>query len=586
MSTGAKTLETQVRASDIALQMRELSKKIGGQEVLKSLTMEIKRGELFGIIGPDGSGKSTLIKILAGLIRHDSGFLSVLGKSALSARKEIGYVTQQFSLYPDLSVDENLRYIAGIHDVPKAHFSERKHRLLERTGLARFEGRLASQLSGGMKQKLSLCCALISQPELLLLDEPTAGVDPLFRQELWSLLVELAQSGVTIVSSTAYYEEADRCSRVALLSEGAIYACGKPAELKKELQLSRIELYTDDNRQAERVLAEQQQKGLADIVDIHAFGDHLELLLSKRKTDRDRIIEIIRENQIVIRQLKTCRPLMEDVFVSRAGKASDFKLNVRQFGKQSPDPESKRGAAIEAKQLGKRFGSFTAVADLNLQISFGEIYCLLGANGAGKTTTIKLLCGLQKASSGAVQLAGQKAEARSSGLRKRIGYMSQKSTLYADLTVIENLEFYSAVYEIPFDDRKAVIETVLRGCGLFERRQALIANLPRGVKQRVAFAAAVLHAPEILFLDEPSAGVDPLARRQIWQMIRGLAENGTAILVTTHNLEEAQYCNRLGIMAASRLLVEGTAAELKSAGGSKSLEEAFIKLVQERGAQK
>jgi ABC-2 type transport system ATP-binding protein len=577
--------ERQAQTLSPVIEVLGLSKSYRGVEVLHSVNLTVQRQELFGLVGPDGSGKTTILKILTGLSDRDSGSVLVLGKTPFQARQQTGYVSQQFSLYGDLSVEENLRYAAGSHELTWRQARERSYQLLKKVGLAAFAGRLACRLSGGMKQKLALCCALIARPQLLLLDEPTAGVDPLARLEFYEILQDLKREGVSIVEASSSYEDAGRFDRVALLSRGIIDACGQPERLIDSLKLGRLMLYTDDNRRACELLMQALKSGTPGLADIYLMGDHLEVLLKETGASGNSIKEILQAGNITVTQTQTGRPGLENVFMNKAGArrallGSEPDLTAVLSGRSGV----RTGAAIEARYLSKRYGQFSAVSDLNLEVAYGEIYGLLGANGAGKTTTVQMLCGLQQPGSGTAQVGGESRNLRSANLRRRCGYMSQKSTLYTDLTVEENLEFYSAVYEISAGARQHIIENVLGSCRLSDCRKQLVAHLPRGVRQRVAFAAAIMHAPEILFLDEPSAGVDPAARRHLWQMIHRLADSGTAILVTTHDLAEAEYCNRLGIMAASRLLAEGSPSEIKSYMDSASLEEALIKLVREKAA--
>ena len=348
-----------------------------------------------------------------------------------------------------------------------------------------------------------------------------------------------------------------------------------------------MQLYTNDNRRAVLILhKDAQEDKVAGIVDTYELGDHLDALLRWSADSEEALRHLLSEEQIEISRIEVELPTIENVFLLHAMKQGVQDAAVTDLTALRRDKATRKsGTAVRAENLGRKFASFQAVKSLNLKVKYGEIYGLLGANGAGKTTTIKILCGLINASSGKVQLAEESEDLRNSELRKRTGYMSQKSTLYADLTVRENLEFYNSVYKVPNDRRGDMVEWALSNCGLTGRGEELISNLPKGLTQRVAFAAAVMHTPDILFLDEPSSGVDPAARRQLWHMIRALAEDGTAVIVTTHGLDEAEYCNRLGIMSGGELLVEGTPSELRESEQSDTLEEAFIKLVGRRGGR-
>lgn len=547
------------------IRARGLSKSYGAVEAVRGVDLDVSPGEIFGLIGPDGAGKTTCFNMLAGILQPSAGELRVLGKPAADVRTSVGYLTQQFSLYEDLSVDENLEYAAGMRLVPGDAYRERRARYLEIMGLEPFGGRLAGALSGGMKQKLALCCALIAEPRVLLLDEPTTGVDPISRREFWRVVSRLADTGVAVVIATPYLDEAERCRTVALMYGGSFHRVGKPRELRAAEGLRRLEIRIDDLRRGDRALTALATAHAGTIVDVQPFGDHIDVLANDAAAAEQSVRECLAREHVAIAGLVNEEPTLENVFVL------DLHANTASVERNVPFPESRgavRGArvgtAIEARDLVKRYGSFTAVDRISLRVAYGEIYGLLGANGAGKTTTIKLLCGLTTADDGAVTIAGVAHDLRSPTLRRRIGYMSQKFTLYDDLTIDENLEFYAGVYGIPRAERAAKIDWVLESCDLGGRRNELTAKLPGGYKQRVAFGASVMHDPEILFLDEPTSGVDPLARRAFWRLIDTFAARGAAIVVTTHHLDEAEHCNRMGLMAAGKTVAEGSAAEIKA----------------------
>lgn len=554
-----------VNPPDAVISVQDLRKCYGRFPAVKGIQFEVYPGEIFGLIGPDGAGKTTTFHILGGVLEASSGRVQVLGRSPRLARLGIGYLTQQFSLYLDLSIDENLRYSGGLRQISDRQLQARSQKYLRLMGLDQIGDRLASQLSGGMKQKLALCCALISQPQLLLLDEPTTGVDPVSRREFWDVLAALADEGMTIVVATPYLDEAERCNRIALMYDGQIHEIGTLSELRSNLGLQRLEVRTPDIEFTEQTLLAARQHALG-IMDVQTFGDRLDVLVEDLDRDGAAVKAAIAEQPISVDSIQATQVTLENVFVTR----------LRQQGSDPaffPFPRSRGGAgnrkhqdiAIGAHDLYKIFGSFQAVKGVNLAIRYGEIYGLLGANGAGKTTTIKMLCGLLEPSRGQMQLAGQTGNLRSSALRKRIGYMSQKFTLYDDLSVVENLEFYCGVYEVPVRLRPQKITWVLETCGLVGQEQMITGRLPGGWKQRVAFGASVMHEPEILFLDEPTSGVDPLARRQFWRLINDFARQGTAILITTHYLEEAEQCNRMGFMVAGEVVLQGSPSEVKAA---------------------
>jgi len=571
-SPTAIALQEQDDARVPLIQVRDLHKNYGALAALQGINFEVYPGEVFGLIGPDGAGKTTTFHILGGVMEASSGMVDVLGQKPRNARLNIGYLTQQFSLYLDLSIDENLRYVAGLRRVSEADLQQRREKYLTLMGLEQVGGRLAGQLSGGMKQKLALCCALMPQPQILLLDEPTTGVDPVSRREFWDVLATLASEGMTIVVATPYLDEAERCHRIALMYDGQINEIGTLKQLRHTLGLQRLEVRTEDIPATEQVLMPLVENQTADLVDVQMFGDRLDVLVADPTQAEPEVRRAIAQQGIGCHSIQHSEVTLENVFVTRLRQqGSDppfIPLPRRGRANSQVNWDSGDGAApvaIRANQLRKTFGNFQAVKGVDLEIRYGEIYGLLGANGAGKTTTIKMLCGLLPASGGEIALAGQTRDLRSRELRQRIGYMSQKFTLYDDLSVIENLKFYCGVYEVPTAYRQQKIDWVLEICGLQGQENMLTGRLPGGWKQRVAFGASVMHEPEILFLDEPTSGVDPLARRQFWRLINNLAQQGTAVLVTTHYFEEAEQCNRMGFMVAGEVVIQGSPSQIKAA---------------------
>lgn len=557
------------------VQVRALNKVYGATQAVKELNFDIYPGEIFGLIGPDGAGKTTTFHILGGILEATSGEVTALGQKPRDARLEIGYLTQQFSLYLDLSIEENMRYIAGLREVSDSDFLERKTKYLRLMDLDRFGGRLAGQLSGGMKQKLALCCALIARPKLLLLDEPTTGVDPVSRREFWDLLSTITKEGVTVAVATPYLDEAERCSRLILMHEGLVQDTGSPEQLKERLKLHRLEVRSDELETISNKLISALPEGIS---DVQRFGDRLDVLAGDVVVAEAALKELVRENSIADLQIERQEPTLENVFVNRLrGTGSDTVSNPFPFNIDalSEAQTTKQSGAIFAKDVRKNFGSFQAVKGVSLFVSYGDIYGLLGANGAGKTTTIKMLCGLISPSGGDMMLCGERGNLRSEKLRRRLGYMSQKFTLYDDLTIIENLEFYCGVYCVPENLRKQRISWVLENTGLLGQEKMLTGRLPGGWKQRLAFGAAVMHQPEVLFLDEPTSGVDPLARREMWKLIRDFASKGTAVLVTTHFLEEAEHCSKLGFMVAGEVVAEGSPSSIKAAQPGQLIEMRF-----------
>lgn len=545
-----------------AISISGLHKRYGALEAVRGIGLDVGEGEIFGLIGPDGAGKTSTFQILAGVMEATSGTAEVFGVPAREARSTTGYLTQAFSLYPDLSVTENIRYIGDLRRVPPAEITKRGARYLRMFDMDRFADRLAGRLSGGMKQKLALACALVPEPRVLLLDEPTTGVDPVSRREFWDTLAHLASEGLTILLATPYLDEAERCNRVALMHQGLIQHVGTPAELRASLRATRMELRTPRLADAERVLDEIAGRD-AEIVDVQRFGDRLDLLVHDPEAARRLVEATLQAQGLQTGEIHFDEPTLENTFVATLRNLGE-EVHDEPFPGRISHKALQGQTAIGASNLTKQFGSFTAVNNVSLQVQYGEIYGLLGANGAGKTTTIKMLCGLLGPTAGAMQLAGRSEGLRSSEVRQKIGYMSQKFSLYNDLSIQENLAFFAGVYGVPEEARKEKMAWVLAFSGLEGRENQLTGSLPQGWKQRVAFGAAIMHEPSVLFLDEPTSGVDPLARRSFWKMINRLADMGTAILVTTHYLEEAEQCNRLGFMVAGELVTEGSPTGIKA----------------------
>lgn len=564
MNTAAKPQETR---GESVIRVRGLEKNYGSVHAVRGIDLDVAQGEIFGLIGPDGAGKTSTFQILGGVMEKSAGEISIYGKSTRDARSFVGYLTQAFSLYQDLTVMENLRYLGELRLLSRKQIEERGMHYLRLFDMDRFTERLAGRLSGGMKQKLALACALIIEPRILLLDEPTTGVDPVSRREFWDTLVELSAQGMTMVIATPYLDEAERCSRVSLMFDGKIVETGTPKELRASLGLQRLELRTSDLRNTESAL-----EGIEEIRDIQRFGDRFDLMVKDVDEGEKLTRDALRKNGIEIKEVRAGLPTLENTFVSVL-RDLEGELNAppfprrREFHKRPSD-----AVAIGAENLQKVFGDFVAVHDIDLSIKYGEIYGLLGANGAGKTTTIKMLCGLQEPTSGVVELAGVRGGARSPAVRQRVGYMSQKFSLYDDLTIEENLDFFAGVYGVERQAREEKKRWVLEFSGLQGRGNMLTGELPGGWKQRVAFGSAIMHEPSVLFLDEPTSGVDPLARRAFWKMINELADMGVAILVTTHYLEEAEQCNRLGFMVAGKVVAQGTPTGVKAEQGGRLVE--------------
>jgi drug efflux transport system ATP-binding protein len=542
---------------ETVVEARSLSKSYGPLKAVDEISFEVRKGEIFGLIGADGAGKTTTFRIIGGVLGEGGGEIRVLGSTPREARPHVGYLTQPFSLYQDLSVDENLNYAGGLREVPESDFSARRARYFKLFDMDRFTERLAGRLSGGMKQKLALTCALIADPSLLLLDEPTTGVDPVTRRDFWDALTSLATGGMSIIVATPYLDEAERCHRVALMERGKIYDIDTPARFRSKMGVTRLEVKVEPLARAEDVLAKSPEAQ-----DVQRFGDRLDVMAARPDAAESDLRRLAEANGLQVTEIVRSQPTLENAFVGQLRKMRGAHI-VPPFPKPSPPLEGK-DVVIGAKDLNKRFGSFQAVKNFQLEVRNGDIYGLLGANGAGKTTSIKIICGLIDPTSGSVTLLGKSKDLRSAEVRSRIGYMSQKFALYDDLTIGENLDFYARLYGVDESVRAERKKWVLEAAELRGEEGMLTKSLPGGWKQRVAFGAAVMHEPEAIFLDEPTSGVDPLARRAMWRMINEFADRGAGIVVVTHYLEEAEQCNRLGFMVAGEIIAQGSPSEVKA----------------------
>ncbi|MBV8553416.1 MAG: ABC transporter ATP-binding protein [Acidobacteriaceae bacterium] len=541
----------------LVVEAASLAKSYGSLKALDEVSFEVRPGEIFGFIGADGAGKTTAFRIIGGVLAPGGGEVRVLGQTPREARPRVGYLTQPFSLYQDLSVDENLNYAGGLREVAPADYSTRRERYFKLFDLIRFTTRLAGRLSGGMKQKLALTSALIADPALLLLDEPTTGVDPVTRRDFWDALTSLATGGMSIIVATPYLDEAERCHRVALMERGKIYDIDTPARFRSKMGLTRLEIEVEPLSKAEGVLAQSPEAE-----DVQRFGDRLDVMAANPDAAEADLRQRASANGLCVKEIRRSQPTLENAFVGQLRQMRGAQPTPH-FPNPSP-PLNRHDVVIGAKDLNRRFGSFQAVKNFQLEIRNGEIYGLLGANGAGKTTSIKIMCGLIEPTSGSVTLLGKSKGLRSPEVRSRIGYMSQKFTLYDDLTIGENLDFYARLYGVDERVREERKKWVLATAELSNEAGMLTESLPGGWKQRVAFGAAVMHEPEAIFLDEPTSGVDPLARRAMWRMINEFADRGAGILVVTHYLEEAEQCNQLGFMVAGEIIAHGSPSEVKA----------------------
>jgi len=564
----------------------------GGRRIqaLDGVSFAIRPGAVTGLIGPDGAGKTTLMRLAAGLLVPDAGRIRALGldstRESLAVQAALGYMPQRFGLYEDLSVQENLDLYADLQGVPKAARAGRYGELMHMTGLAPFTRRLAGRLSGGMKQKLGLACTLVRAPRLLLLDEPTVGVDPVSRRELWAIVDRLVRNeGMSVLLSTAYLDEAERCQAVILLDQGRILDQGPPETISTRMAGRTWAVRVAGQRPRDLQTALTGQAG---VVDALVQGDHVRLVTQAGSDPA----QLARLPGLLEARIDAVPPRFEDGFIDllRARSGTAVALGGPRGDNPPPRSEQGREPIIQVKGLRRRFGNFWAVDGVDFEVRRGEIFGLLGANGAGKSTTFRMLCGLLPASAGSLRVAGLDLRHAASTARGRIGYMSQKFSLYGNLSVVQNLDFFASAYGLAGDARVTRRQWALAEFELTPYAGQLSADLSLGYKQRLAMACALMHQPEILFLDEPTSGVDPLARREFWQRINALARAGVTVLVTTHFMEEAEYCDRLAIMAAGRLLAMDEPAVLKAAARTPehpepSMEDAFIRLVEAAGTE-
>lgn len=547
---------------------------------LDNLSAVIDNGKMVGLAGPDGSGKTTLIRLIAGLLHPTLGTITVAGfdtvKEANSISYLIGYMPQKFGLYEDLTVMQNLILYANLRGVLGKEREEVFGELLDFTALQPFQSRLAGALSGGMKQKLGLACALIQKPSLLLLDEPSVGVDPISRRELWKMVRGLLEEGISVLWSTAYLDEAERCDSVLLLNEGKILYQGAPEKLNQRVA-GRTFILSDIAGSRRSLLTEVLRQ--PNILDGVIQGSEIRIV-AKEKSDLPIDVSLLSgESQVTIAPAK---PRFEDAFIDILGGGPGGWSHLAE---KIPRIASKREIVVEAEGLVKKFGSFTAADQITFQIQRGEIFGLLGPNGAGKSTTFKMMCGLLKPTSGRAFVNGLDLQVAPGEARSHIGYMAQKFSLYGNLSVMQNLVFFSGIYNLKGAEQKGIIQEMVEIFGLKPYANESAETLPLGFKQRLALACSVMHKPEVLFLDEPTSGVDPITRREFWNHINGLVEKGVTVMVTTHFMDEAEYCDRIGLVFRSKMIAMGTPDELKKKAiwkdnQSPTLEDAFIRLVE------
>lgn len=565
------------------IRVENLSKRYKKLQAVDEVSFEIQKGQIFGLIGPDGAGKTSIIQSMAGVLCPSDGEINIAGincrRKPEKVKPIIGYMPQGLglNLYDNLSVEENINFFRELREISDQTFHANRNRLLEMTRLKPFLTRPAGKLSGGMRQKLALICTLIHLPDILLLDEPTTGVDPISRRDFWQIIHDIvSERNVTVLLSTSYMDEAERCHQIAMMRKGQIIAQGTPQELLKGLEGTLTQITGQPGTNLLTPLLSWPR--CEAVVQI---GHNYRCLITDQTDDFSSVegsirsfIEELPGKEIDTDKLKIeyPKPSLEDVFIQNT-KALDepASTNVDIINNRHThlfeSPWAKRqptNCAIKTEALSCQFGDFKAVDQVDLAIEQGEIFGLLGPNGAGKTTLIKMLCGLQKSSAGSAQVISYDAASEKRRIRRHIGYMSQKFSLYRDLSVVENMRLYSGLYGVRGKIQQRRIHTLLNQLGLkgLENRNTL--SLPLGIRQRVALACALIHQPLMLFLDEPTSGVDPVARRQFWDIVHGLAENeGVTIIVSTHYMDEAEHCHRLGFMQQGRMVVTGSPDQLK-----------------------
>ena len=565
--------------SDPLVRIHRLTKRFrSGSPALDAVSGSVAAAAITGLVGPDGAGKTTLMRIMAGLVVAEDGSLEVLGfdptKHADRLHASIGYMPQRFGLYEDLTVEENLRLYADLRGLPGAERSVRFEQLLAFTDLARFTSRRAGKLSGGMKQKLGLACALVRKPRLLLLDEPSVGVDPISRRELWRMVTGLKDDGVGIVWATSYLDEAEACDHVLLLNEGKLLFDGPPRTLTDRTANRVFRLVGVEGRRRPVLAAALANPEIIDgVIQGHAI----------RLVSRDAAVPPTPPREAGAHAvLVPAEPRFEDSFIDILGGGPRGRSLLAESMRSI---EVSREPVVVARGLTKRFGDFTAAADISFEVPPGEIFGLLGPNGAGKSTTFRMLCGLLKPSAGEGRVAGIDLRRDTAGARGRLGYMAQKFSLYGDLSVAQNLAFFAGVYGLRGARKREQVARMTEVFALGDRLGGAAKELPLGFKQRLALACAVMHEPEALFLDEPTSGVDPITRREFWTHINGLVEKGVAVVVTTHFMDEAEYCDRIALVYRGRSIALGSPDELKSqvataARPEPTMEDAFVALVE------
>jgi ABC-2 type transport system ATP-binding protein len=547
---------------------------------IQAIDATFNRGEIIGLAGPDGAGKTTLLRLIAGLLLPTEGSITVAGYDTVKNPEPIhmltGYMPQKFGLYEDLTVMQNLVLYADLRGVIGEERQKTFEKLLHFTDLAPFVDRLAGNLSGGMKQKLGLACALIKKPALLLLDEPSVGVDPISRRELWTMVHGLLEEGITILWSTAYLNEVERCDTVLLLNEGKLLYHGTPQKLTERVQ-NRVFKITNIQGSRRKLLF--QLLNQQNVIDGVIQGSELRIVTREKGIPAFSLDEQHFE-------IKEEVPRFEDAYIDILGGGPGGHSELADKRPFVPDQIE---STIEAEQLTKKFGSFTAADAVTFTIKKGEIFGLLGPNGAGKSTTFKMLCGLLQPTSGKARVNGLDLSVAPGEARARIGYMAQKFSLYGTLSVRQNLSFFAGIYNLQNKRKEEAMQEMVEIFSLRDFLSSTSDALPLGYKQRLSLACANMHDPVVIFLDEPTSGVDPITRREFWNHINGLVEKGVTVMVTTHFMDEAEYCDRIALIYRGKVIHMDTPDALKEIARSAqnpnpTLEDAFIQLIEEYDA--
>jgi drug efflux transport system ATP-binding protein len=570
-----------------AIEASAVGRRFGRRAVLSGIDLRVGKGEIFGVLGPDGAGKTTLLQILAAILDPSEGSCRVLGsdtvRDAAAVNGRIGYMSQGFTLYERLSVRENLAFAARIRDVRPAVATERQGRLLAMAGLERFLDRREGQLSGGMRKKLALCTNLIHRPPLLLLDELSLGVDPISRRELWRMLQDFRQEGTTIVVTTSYMDEAGLCDRLAFLDRGRLIATGTPPELLECGHGAVFEVASSVPAEVQVMLASDPR-----VLGVQWRADRVRFQLRPGKG----LPDDLRNGLARLGLVDEAAPAFEDIFTILA-RAEEPDAVVATPAQSGPTLPQRLGASVdgsvEVHELTRRFGRFVAVDRVSFKVSPGEIFGFLGPNGAGKTTVIRMLCGLLAPSAGKARVAGVDVAREVRELRGRIGYMSQRFSLYLDLAVGENLSFFASAYGLSGRAKRTAIDWALVTAGLSGLEDQRVGSISAALRQRLALACSILHQPAVIFLDEPTSGVDPPSRYRFWRLISSLAAAGMTVFVTTHYLEEAGYCHRLALMSDGRLIALGSLPALREGLGGQAgetVEDVFITYIERDRAQR